>query len=421
VSSLTATRQPRTFALWGKQAEFRHSTAPVRGFVGGQGSGKTKVGAYDLIARARAGRLYIVTAPTYKVLRDATCRSFEEVARFFGVLTRPVGGEAFSARLRAFDGDGDAEVLFRSTENPELLRGPNASGCWMDEASLSPYAAYQILTARLREGGELGWLTCTFTPKGRSHWTYAEVFGKPRPGVHLVQAATRDNPFLPEPFLRSVEVAYVGLLADQELGGEFVQVEGAEWPPEYFPDSLFFDDWPPGTWACKVMALDPSKGKDSKPGDYAALIDLRVDGDGDLWCQAELVQGKTAEQIADLAAAGIRVAQPAVFALESNQFQHLFAYPLRDACKRAAVLLPLVELDNYAHKWVRIRSLGPFLRARRLRVKDTPGGRLLVDQMREFPQGQHDDGPDAVEMALRVAAELLASRGEPAGNRVLRG
>jgi hypothetical protein len=32
----------------------------------------------------------------------------------------------------------------------------------------------------------------------------------------------------------------------------------------------------------------------------------------------------------------------------------------------------------------------------------------MVEQLRDFPNGDHDDGPDALEMALRLASELLA-------------
>jgi hypothetical protein len=31
---------------------------------------------------------------------------------------------------------------------------------------------------------------------------------------------------------------------------------------------------------------------------------------------------------------------------------------------------------------------------------------LLVDQLRDFPAGAHDDGPDALEMALRLADDV---------------
>jgi hypothetical protein len=31
-----------------------------------------------------------------------------------------------------------------------------------------------------------------------------------------------------------------------------------------------------------------------------------------------------------------------------------------------------------------------------------------TEQLRDFPHGQHDDGPDALEMAIRLATGLLA-------------
>ena len=68
-------------------------------------------------------------------------------------------------------------------------------------------------------------------------------------------------------------------------------------------------------------------------------------------------------------------------------------------------------LENRTNKLVRIRRLGPYLSARRLRFKSgSPGTRLLVEQLQQFPVGDHDDGPDAAEMALRLAAELLEGR-----------
>jgi hypothetical protein len=36
--------------------------------------------------------------------------------------------------------------------------------------------------------------------------------------------------------------------------------------------------------------------------------------------------------------------------------------------------------------------------------------RLLVEQLRDFPAAAHDDGPDALEMALRLAEEVWYGR-----------
>jgi hypothetical protein len=33
--------------------------------------------------------------------------------------------------------------------------------------------------------------------------------------------------------------------------------------------------------------------------------------------------------------------------------------------------------------------------------------------LRDFPNGDHDDGPDALEMAVRLAGELLAQTHDP--------
>ena len=78
-------------------------------------------------------------------------------------------------------------------------------------------------------------------------------------------------------------------------------------------------------------------------------------------------------------------------------------------------------IDNRVNKPVRIRRLGPFLSSRRLRFKsDSPGTRLLLEQLQEFPAADHDDGPDALEMAIRLAGELLGGTavGDSLGDRI---
>jgi hypothetical protein len=66
----------QTVQLHGAQRDFLRSEALYRAFCGGIGSGKSWAGSYDLIKRAKAGRLYMVVAPTYQMLSDSTLRSF---------------------------------------------------------------------------------------------------------------------------------------------------------------------------------------------------------------------------------------------------------------------------------------------------------------------------------------------------------
>ena len=166
------TESTKTLNVYTKQLQFLESKAWLRAFVGGIGSGKSWIGALDMIRRSKPDRLYLVTAPTYPMLSDATFRSLHDLARDLEIVGT---GDAKMSPPPSIKLRNGAEVLFRSTDNPEMLRGPNLSGIWMDEASLSKQEAFDILIGRLRQS-EQGWLTATFTPKGKAHWTY-KTFG----------------------------------------------------------------------------------------------------------------------------------------------------------------------------------------------------------------------------------------------------
>lgn len=407
MSSEHARKPKRLFPLWEKQLEFKDAPERIKGFVSGQGAGKTVVGAWTLLEQSKAGRLYIVTASTYKMLRDATGRTFTDVARQTDRLVKPISGEDVSATIWAGDNQGTAEVIFRSTDDPDKLRGPSCSGVWMDEASYSPHEAYQILVARLREKGEFGFLIATFTPNGITHWTY-DVFGKQRPGRHLTQAATEENPFINEELVTELKQTYVGVQAEQELAGMFVEVMGAEFDGRWFHEGIWFDAWPP--CQLRVMSLDPSLGKTDKPGDLSAFILLGLTKDGNLWCDADMTRRKIPVIIDD----GLRMVrefQPQAFAVETNQFQQLLASEfIRVAKARAMPPLPMWELNNTVPKVMRIRSLAPLIAQGRLRFKrGSKGAELLVQQLRDWPGTAYDDGPDALEGAVRMMMAMMGN------------
>jgi predicted phage terminase large subunit-like protein len=95
------------------------------------------------------------------------------------------------------------------------------------------------------------------------------------------------------------------------------------------------------------------------------------------------------------------------FAVEANQFQELLVADFDRATEnRGGVPFPIYPVNNMVNKEVRIRRLGSYLSRGLIRFKgSSPGAELLVQQLREFPEGDHDDGPDALEMAIRLAAE----------------
>jgi hypothetical protein len=217
--------EQRTVRLHPAQQAFLQSDALYRAFCGGIGSGKSWAGSYDLIRRAKPGRLYLVVAPTYAMLSDATFRIFLALAEQLGLVAPGYVKRSAPPSIRLRTG---AEVLFRSADEPDRLRGPNLSGMWMDEASLMSHEAFDIAIGRLREGGEQGWLAATFTPKGMEHWTYA-TFATGQPNTALFRCRTADNPFLPPDFSETVRRQYTHEFAEQELEGEFIDTdEGAK-------------------------------------------------------------------------------------------------------------------------------------------------------------------------------------------------
>src|SRR4051812_27216130 len=99
----------KTIQVYPKQRQFLESKALWRAFVGGIGSGKSYIGALDMIRRAKPGRLYLVTAPTYPMLSDASFRSFLGIAHDLGVVGP---GDAKTSPPPSIKLRTGAEVLF---------------------------------------------------------------------------------------------------------------------------------------------------------------------------------------------------------------------------------------------------------------------------------------------------------------------
>lgn len=387
------------------QLEFLNTDRPFTAFVGGIGSGKSFVLCYDLLRRARRGNLYMMVAPSYPSLRDSTLRSFFDVTERLGV---PV--EFHRGEHRAYLPRTDIEILFRSGDNPESLRGPNLAGAGMDEASLMTRDVYDVLIGRLRQNGGAGFLRAAFTPKGPTHWTY-DVFARGKPDTALVRAATAENPFLDPVFHERLTRQYDSQFARQELGGEFVSLAGAAFPPSYFEgEDLYFDRWP-SNLAWRVIGCDPSACT-TKGGDYWAYAVVGMTTpDNTFWVDAHLERESGAVKMVGRGLDLVKSFAPLdSFAFEDNQSLGLLWHEYIRQANERGLLVPLKAVVNTNTKAERIRSrLGAYLDQRRFRFRRTPGCELLVNQLRDFPFAQdgHDDGPDALELAVRELERLV--------------
>jgi len=384
------------------QAAFRQSNALYRAFVGGRGSGKSWVICYDLIRRAERGRTYMVAAPTYPMLFDSEFRTFRGIARDLDVIE----DMKFSPpQVRLSTG---AEILFRSADDPERLRGPNLSGVVLMEASLMVRDAYDIAIACLREGGRQGWLSAGFTPKGWAHWTH-EIFATGKPDTELFRAKTSQNPFNPPGFADTLRQQYDDGFAAQELDGEFVDLEGAEWPVSYFGPQVWFDDWLPSSeYLHTVIGFDPNRGREAKAGDYAALTVVRLDRHYQMWVDASLSNTGDIHQHVGRGVALGREYPGSSMVVETNIGSELLIAEVERQQRKSNTLFPVMGYENRVPKLDRIRmKLGPYLARGRFRFRATRGGKMLVAQLQQFPNGEHDDGPDSLELAVRRLEEIV--------------
>ena len=211
----------RYLDLFPRQKRFVLDPARFPGYVGGIGSGKSFAGSAKVIARTNRKELGMVAAPTYPMLRDATTRTLTEMMDALGIRYTYLKGD----NIITIPESGH-EILLRSLDNPDSLRGPNLHYAYVDEASLVTREGWNVVKGRVRIGHHPQ-VWATFTPKGRN-WCWEEWERDADPDHPLYRVRTDENPELPPDFAQSL--GYVGRFAEQELGGEFVAFEGVVYP-----------------------------------------------------------------------------------------------------------------------------------------------------------------------------------------------
>lgn len=214
--------------------------------------------------------------------------------------------------------------------------------------------------------------------------------------------------------LRRAEIGHAAFLAEYQ--GVPGTLEGAEWPPEFFDwPGFWFDDMPKiEDTAMRLQSLDPSKGTGGKNTDYQAHVTLAIGHNGHFYFDCDMRREPNwCERALDIAARWI----PHELVAESNNTMGLMMPEmLRLIGERPATTFrpTITEVQNTQPKLTRIRILTGYLQRRQIHVRNTAGGRMLVEQMRDVPNGSHDDGPDAMATAVARAHVLYGIQTEEA-------
>ena len=183
-----------------------------KGYSGPIGSGKSHALAYEalFLCHYNPGLLGLIGSPTYTMLADSTQRALFEVLATEGI---PYTFYKQDNRLKILS--NGSEIIFRSLDNPERLRGPNLAWFGVDELTYASEDAWTRLLGRLRhpEAKRL----CGFavwTPKGYD-WVYRQFVEANDPDYILVKASPKENTHLPKDFydrlrgrIHSIATAY---------------------------------------------------------------------------------------------------------------------------------------------------------------------------------------------------------------------
>ena len=253
----------------GAQQEFVTNDYRASAFVGGLGSGKT----FALNARGITlsmqpkvgfwGPRGCLAAINYPVLKDVVLPQFLEMMDGTGLLLDYLRAEKKALlipyneqgvpdrRLVKKNGEGASEILFRSLDQPNWMRGLELSWFGIDEGRHIDGEAWDVLYGRLRQKGYKHRGFVCSTPNGYD-WMWTKFHTDSPNRIHDskwygVPTFSNAN-HLPGEYIDSLLATYHGRFLRQEVYGEFVGViEGA----------VFFE-WDMSTGISKTLRFNPS-------------------------------------------------------------------------------------------------------------------------------------------------------------------
>jgi hypothetical protein len=119
---MTIRQRKTTVEVLPSQQRFFTSTAFTKGFSGPVGSGKTYALCYEALqcTARNPGRVGLIGAPTYPMLRDVTLTTMLEILEEKRIPYSYLKQENVLTLERS-----KSKILFRSLERFENLRGPN--------------------------------------------------------------------------------------------------------------------------------------------------------------------------------------------------------------------------------------------------------------------------------------------------------
>jgi len=156
---------------------------------------------------------------SYPMLRDVVLHTLKEELYNFGLENSKHFLINKTDKSIIFRHNG-AEIMLRSGDKPDSLRGLNIHDFAIDEArEFKTREIFDVMLGRIRGAEDSQWYISTTT---RGHdWVDELTKNK---DVTVIKQTTFDNPFLPESYIRELQEQYTTEYARQELYAEIVEL-----------------------------------------------------------------------------------------------------------------------------------------------------------------------------------------------------
>ena len=185
-------------------------------FQGGIGSGKTWVLCLWAVLRAMKGRRVCLVSFSYPTLRDVV---LDVLIKVLGKLGYQPDRDYFVNRTDMIVRVWGNEILLRSGDRPDSLRGLNCHDFGIDEAREFPDdSLFLILIGRIRNDENGQWRIST-TSYGHN-WVWQ--LSQDTDNVQLILQSTFSSPFLVQATKDELRARYTKQFARQELYGDIV-------------------------------------------------------------------------------------------------------------------------------------------------------------------------------------------------------
>ena len=189
---------------------------------------------------------------------------------------------------------------------------------------------------------------------------------------------------------------------DSEIQNEPVNPERCLFQPEWF---RYFEERELDVGSMIIVAaVDPSLGGSGDRGDPSAIVCLGVDENGIIFVLDADITRRNPDTIIEDTIELYQRRKPAAIGVETVQFQEFFREVLTRTARERGLYPPVQGIKSSAEKALRIQRLQPLVKNGTIRFRKRH--HTLLEQLRYYPLAGHDDGPDALEMAVQMTEKV---------------